>query len=105
MKKSLNVAVCGATGAVGREMLKTLADRHFPCASITAGTRVPFGDDEITVKELTKDSFKGIDLAIFSAGGSVSTEFAPHAVASGCVVVDNSSAWRMDDRCPSSSPK
>lgn len=107
MKKSLNVAVCGATGAVGREMLKTLADRHFPCASITAlasarsaGTRVPFGEDEITVKELTKDSFKGIDLAIFSAGGSVSTEFAPHAVASGCVVVDNSSAWRMDDRCP-----
>ena len=107
MKKSLNVAVCGATGAVGREMLKTLADRHFPCASITAlasarsaGTRVPFGDDEITVKELTKDSFKGIDLAIFSAGGSVSTEFAPYAVASGCVVVDNSSAWRMDDRCP-----
>lgn len=107
MKKSLNVAVCGATGAVGREMLKTLADRHFPCASITAlasarsaGTRVPFGEDEITVKELTKDSFKGIDLAIFSAGGSVSTEFAPHAVASGCVVVDNSSAWRMDERCP-----
>ena len=107
MKKSLNVAVCGATGAGGREMLKTLADRHFPCASITAlasarsaGTRVPFGDDEITVKELTKDSFKGIDLAIFSAGGSVSTEFAPYAVASGCVVVDNSSAWRMDDRCP-----
>ena len=107
MKKSLNVAVCGATGAVGREMLKTLAERHFPCASITAlasarsaGTRVPFGDDEITVKELTKDSFKGIDLAIFSAGGSVSTEFAPYAVASGCVVVDNSSAWRMDDRCP-----
>ena len=88
-------------------MLKTLAERHFPCASITAlasarsaGTRVPFGDDEITVKELTKDSFKGIDLAIFSAGGSVSTEFAPYAVASGCVVVDNSSAWRMDDRCP-----
>ena len=107
MKKSLNVAVCGATGAVGREMLKTLAERHFPCASITAlassrsaGTRVPFGDDEITVKEMTKDSFKGIDIAIFSAGGSVSTEFAPHAVASGCVVVDNSSAWRMDDRCP-----
>ena len=107
MKKSLNVAVCGATGAVGREMLKTLAERRFPCASITAlasarsaGTRVPFGDDEITVKELTKDSFKGIDLAIFSAGGSVSTEFAPHAVAAGCVVVDNSSAWRMDERCP-----
>ena len=107
MKKSLNVAVCGATGAVGREMLKTLAERRFPCASITAlasarsaGTRVPFGDDEITVKELTKDSFKGIDLAIFSAGGSVSTEFAPHAVAAGCVVVDNSAAWRMDERCP-----
>jgi len=107
MKKSLNVAVCGATGAVGREMLKTLADRRFPCATITAlasarssGTRVAFGDDEITVKELTKDSFKGIDLAIFSAGGSVSKEFAPYAAAAGCVVVDNSSAWRMDERCP-----
>ncbi len=84
MKTSLNVAVCGATGAVGREMMKTLAERHFPCASITAlassrtaGTKVPFGDTEVTVKELTKDSFKGIDIALFSAGGSVSTEFAP----------------------------
>ncbi|MBR6625861.1 MAG: aspartate-semialdehyde dehydrogenase, partial [Mailhella sp.] len=107
MTKSLHVAVCGATGAVGREMLKTLAERNFPAASITAlasarsaGTKVPYGDDEITVKEMTKDSFKGIDLAIFSAGGSASKEFAPYAVASGCVVVDNSSAWRMDDRCP-----
>ena len=107
MKKSLHVAVCGATGAVGREMLKTLAERNFPAASITAlassrsaGTKVPYGDDEITVKEMTKDSFKGIDLAIFSAGGSASKEFAPYAVASGCVVVDNSSAWRMDERCP-----
>ena len=107
MTKSLHVAVCGATGAVGREMLKTLAERNFPAASITAlasarsaGTKVPYGDDEITVKEMTKDSFKGIDLAIFSAGGSASKEFAPYAVASGCVVVDNSSAWRMDERCP-----
>ena len=79
MKKSLHVAVCGATGAVGREMLKTLAERNFPCASITAlasarsaGTKVPYGDTELTVKEMTKDSFKGIDLAIFSAGGSAS---------------------------------
>ncbi len=107
MKKSLHVAVCGATGAVGREMLKTLAQRNFPAASITplasarsAGTKVPYGDDELTVKEMTKDSFKGIDIAIFSAGGSASKEFAPYAVAAGCVVVDNSSAWRMDDRCP-----
>ena len=107
MNKSLHVAVCGATGAVGREMLKTLADRNFPAASITAlasarsaGTKVPYCDDELTVKEMTKDSFKGIDIAIFSAGGAASKEFAPYAVASGCVVVDNSSAWRMDDRCP-----
>ncbi len=103
----LTVAVVGATGAVGRTMLKTLENRDFPAAKVvalassrSAGMKLPFKDTELTVQELTKDSFKGIDLALFSAGGDRSVEFAPHAVAAGCVVVDNSSAWRMDKRCP-----
>ena len=109
MEKSLVVAVVGATGAVGREMLNTLAGRNFPASRVvalasarSAGRKVPFGEDgeELTVQELSSDSFKGVDLALFSAGGSTSQTFAPHAVASGCVVVDNSSAWRMDERCP-----
>lgn len=101
------VAVVGATGAVGREMLDTLARRHFPAAEVrafasarSAGTVVPFGNTELTVEELTEASFAGIDLALFSAGGSTSEKFAPHAVAAGCVVVDNSSAWRMDPQVP-----
>ncbi|MBC7355714.1 MAG: aspartate-semialdehyde dehydrogenase [Desulfomicrobiaceae bacterium] len=101
------VAVVGATGAVGREMLDTLARRHFPAAEVrafasarSAGTLVPFGNTELTVEELTEASFAGIDLALFSAGGSTSEKFAPHAVAAGCVVVDNSSAWRMDPQVP-----
>lgn len=107
MSKKLVVAVCGATGAVGREMLKTLHDRNFPATEVipfasarSAGSKVPYGDGELTVRELTEDSFAGVDLAIFSAGGSTSLKFAPHAVKAGCVVVDNSAAWRMDDRCP-----
>ena len=103
----LTVAVVGATGAVGRTMLKVLEDRDFPATEVialassrSAGNKVPFKDGELTVRELTPDSFKGVDLALFSAGGDRSLEFAPHAVAAGCVVVDNSSAWRMDKRCP-----
>lgn len=107
MSKKLTVAVVGATGAVGREMLKTLHDRQFPATEVrafasarSAGTKVPFGDDELAVQELKEDVFEGIDIAIFSAGGSTSEKFAPHAAHAGCVVVDNSSQWRMDDRCP-----
>lgn len=103
----LKVAVVGATGVVGREMLKTLEERNFPLTEIvalasarSAGSTVPFKDEEIVVKELKEDSFEGIDIAIFSAGGSTSAKFAPFAARSGCVVVDNSSQWRMDDRCP-----
>lgn len=103
----LTVAVVGATGAVGRTMLKVLEDRDFPATEVialassrSAGTKVPFKDGELTVQELTPQSFKGVDLAMFSAGGDRSVEFAPHAVAAGCVVVDNSNAWRMDERCP-----
>lgn len=103
----LVVAVAGATGAVGREMLKTLEQRDFPAdevialaSSRSAGTTVPFKDGELTVRELTPESFEGVNLALFSAGGSTSKQFAPHAVKSGCVVVDNSSAWRMDPKVP-----
>jgi aspartate-semialdehyde dehydrogenase len=107
MSDKLTVAVCGATGAVGREMLKTLYSRKFPATEVlafasarSAGKKVPFGDGELTVQELKEDSFEGVDLAIFSAGGATSTKFAPCAARSGCVVVDNSAAWRMDERCP-----
>ena len=107
MAKSLTVAVVGATGAVGREMLKTLHDRKFPATKIrafasarSAGKEVPYGDSTIVVEELKEDVFSGIDLALFSAGGATSTKFAPHAAHAGCVVVDNSAAWRMDERCP-----
>jgi len=103
----LVVAVAGATGAVGREMLKTLEDRNFPATEVralassrSAGTTVPFKGGELTVQEMKEDSFQGVNLALFSAGGSTSKHFAPHAVKSGCVVVDNSSAWRMDPKCP-----
>jgi len=103
----LVVAVAGATGAVGREMLKTLEQRNFPAdevialaSSRSAGNAVPFKGGELTVRELKEDSFKGVNLALFSAGGATSKAFAPHAVKSGCVVVDNSAAWRMDPKCP-----
>ncbi len=103
----LCVAVVGATGVVGREMLKTLEERNFPLTEIialasarSAGTKVPFKDDELIVQELTENSFENVDIAIFSAGGSTSAKFAPFAAKAGCVVIDNSSHWRMDDRCP-----
>ncbi len=107
MSDQLRVAVVGATGAVGREMLKTLQERAFPATEIvpfasarSAGTKVSYGDTELVVQELKEDAFEGFDIAIFSAGGGTSEKFAPHAAAAGCVVIDNSSAWRMDERCP-----
>ncbi len=107
MQKNLRVAVVGATGAVGREMLKTLEERAFPATEIvpfasarSAGMKVPFGETELVVQELKEDVFDGFDIALFSAGGGTSEKFAPHAAAAGCVVIDNSSAWRMDERCP-----
>ncbi len=106
-QKSLNVAVVGATGAVGNQMITCLAEREFPLASLrllassrSAGRRLRFRGDELPVEELTESSFKGIDVAIFSAGGGTSERFAPVAAESGCVVVDNSSAWRMDPEVP-----
>jgi aspartate-semialdehyde dehydrogenase len=107
MSRNPVVAVCGATGAVGREMLKILEERDFPYSEIipmasarSVGIKIPFKDTELSVVELTEDSFDGVDLALFSAGGSTSEKFAPIAAKAGCVVVDNSSAWRMDDNCP-----
>lgn len=107
MSKNPVVAVVGATGAVGREMLKTLEQRNFPAEKVialassrSAGQRIEFKGQELTVQELKENSFKGIDIAIFSAGGETSEKFAPVAVKSGCVVVDNSNAWRMDENVP-----
>jgi len=107
MNKKPHVAVVGATGAVGIEMIKTLEKRNFPVGKLTllassrsAGKKLKFRGEEITIQELTKDAFKGIDIALFSAGGSISKEFAPIAAEAGCVVIDNSSAFRMDEKIP-----
>jgi len=107
MNSRPHVAVVGATGAVGIEMIKTLERRNFPVGKLTllasarsVGKTLKFLGEDITVKELTKDAFKGIEIALFSAGGSISKEFAPIAVQAGCVVVDNSSAFRMDEKVP-----
>ncbi len=102
----LRVAVAGATGAVGREMLRLLETRDWVgevrglASARSAGSNVPFRGAPLTVDELTVDSFQNIDVALFSAGGSVSKEFAPAAAAAGALVVDNSSAFRMDDDVP-----
>ena len=107
MKSKPHVAVVGATGAVGIEMIKTLEKRNFPVGKLTllastrsAGKKLKFRGEDITVQELKKNSFKGIDIALFSAGSSISKEYAPIAAKEGCVVVDNSSAFRMDDTVP-----
>jgi aspartate-semialdehyde dehydrogenase len=107
MNKKPHVAVVGATGAVGVEMIKTLEKRNFPVGKLTllasarsAGKKLPFRGEQITITELTENSFAGIDIALFSAGGGISKEFAPIAVKAGCVVVDNSSAFRQDDNVP-----
>src|SRR5262245_54880109 len=101
------VAVVRATEAVGVEMIKTREKRDCPVGKLTllasarsVGKKLKFRGEEITVAELTKDAFAGIDIALFSAGGSISKEFAPIAAKAGCVVVDNSSAFRMDDKVP-----
>ena len=107
MSKNLHVAIVGATGAVGIEMMKTLEKRGFPVGKMTllasarsAGKTLPFAGEEIAVTELTAHSFEGVDVALFSAGGSISKEFAPFAVQAGAVVIDNSSAFRMDPDVP-----
>lgn len=105
--KALKVAVVGATGAVGQEMLRILEERNFPvrdlkplASSRSLGKKVRFRGEDIPVEVLGPSSFEGCDLALFSAGASVSREFAPCAVASGCLVVDNSSAFRLEEDIP-----
>ena len=105
--KQYNVAVVGATGAVGQNIIKYLEEKPFQVNNIkllsskrSAGTKVQFNGEDITVEEATSDSFKDIDIAFFSAGGSVSERLAPEAVKSGAIVVDNTSAFRMDKNVP-----
>src|SRR6056297_3071606 len=102
-----HLAVAGATGAVGIEILKCLEERDFPVEKLTllasarsAGKTLPFRGDQIEIQELTPESFAGVDVALFSAGGGISKAFAPHAVEAGAVVVDNSSAFRLDEGVP-----
>ncbi|WP_265823138.1 aspartate-semialdehyde dehydrogenase [Geovibrio ferrireducens] len=106
-KEAYNVAIAGATGAVGETFLQILEERNFPIAELrllaskrSVGKTLKFKGKDYTVQELTHDSFKDIDIALFSAGGGRSLEFAPSAVKAGAVVVDNSSAYRMDDEVP-----
>jgi len=107
MSRTYNVAVAGATGAVGQQMVACLEERNFPIAEFkplaserSIGKTVTFRGKEVPVEVLTKDSFKGIEIALFSAGGSISKEYGPIAAQAGAVVVDNSSAWRMDPEVP-----
>jgi aspartate-semialdehyde dehydrogenase len=107
MAKQFNVAVVGATGAVGQQMLEVLAERNFPLKEVrllaserSEGKFLEFKGEQLMVQKLDKDSFAGIDIALFSAGGSRSEEFCPIAAAAGAVCVDNSSAWRMDPAVP-----
>ena len=105
--RQYHVAIVGATGLVGRKMLTLLHERQLPIEKLSlfssarsAGSSMMFNGEEIIVQELKEDSFEGIDIALFSAGGETSRYFAPFAQKAGCVVVDNSSAWRMDENTP-----
>jgi aspartate-semialdehyde dehydrogenase len=107
MSNLKHVAVVGATGAVGAEMLRCLEQRGFPVGQLSllasarsVGKKLKFKGEDVAVTELTPESFAGVDIALFSAGGGISKEFAPHAVKAGAVVVDNSSAYRMDPTVP-----
>ena len=104
--RKYNVAVVGATGLVGRTFLKVLAEYNFPINNLvlyasarSAGKKIEYCGKEYVIEELTEDSFDNVEIALFSAGGGVSKKFAPIAAKKGAVVIDNSSAWRMDDDC------
>ena len=106
-EKKVNVAVAGATGAVGNQMIRCLEEANFPARSVkflassrSVGRSLRYKGDMVAVEELKEDSFKGMDIALFSAGGGTSETYAPYAAKDGCVVVDNSSAWRMDPDVP-----
>ncbi|MCK4376951.1 MAG: aspartate-semialdehyde dehydrogenase [Actinomycetia bacterium] len=107
LMKKYNVAICGATGAVGETMLKVLKERNFPVEKLklfasykSKGRKYKFLNQDIFVEELTKDSFKDTEIALFSIGAGLSKEFAPIAVENGATVIDNSSAFRMDKNVP-----
>lgn len=107
MKEAKHIAIVGATGAVGEEMLACLDQRNFPISQLTllasarsAGKQIAFQGKQITVKELTHDAFEGVDIALFAAGGDTSLEYAPSAAKAGAIVIDNSSAFRMDEQVP-----
>ncbi|MGD8563502.1 MAG: aspartate-semialdehyde dehydrogenase [Desulfarculaceae bacterium] len=107
MSNTCRVAVCGATGAVGNQMIRCLEEREFSLSELrllaserSRGKKLKFKGEELEVQVLGKDSFKGIEVALFSAGASTSREYAPVAAEAGAVVIDNSSAWRMDPRVP-----
>ena len=107
MSKKYNVAVVGATGAVGEVMLSILAERQFPVNHVyplasarSVGKRVAFGEKMLKVEDLAEFDFSKVQIALFSAGGSVSAEFAPKAAAAGCVVIDNTSHFRYHDDIP-----
>ena len=102
-----NIAIVGITGAVGQEMINCLEERNFPVKELrplasarSAGKKINFRGHEISIQELTEKSFEGIDIALFSAGGGISKTYAPIAAEAGAVVVDNSSAFRMDETVP-----
>ncbi len=106
-QRSYRVAVVGATGAVGNLMVQVLEERSFPVSELklfasarSVGKSLAYRGENLPVYELTENSFKGIEVALFSAGGTVSRKFAPIAAEAGCVVIDNSSAWRMDPKVP-----
>ncbi len=107
MTKKLNIAVVGATGVVGESILEILSDRDFPVGNVYAlasersvGKQVVFGNRQLTVEDLADFDFSKAQIGLFSAGGSISEEFAPQAVAAGCVVIDNTSHFRYDDDIP-----
>lgn len=107
MSDGINVAILGATGAVGQELLALLESRQFPVKNLkllasprSAGNKIKFLNQEITVEALNDNSFQDIDIVLASAGGSTSLKYAPQAVAAGAVVIDNSSAFRMDENVP-----
>lgn len=107
IENKVNVAVLGATGAVGQHILQLLEQRDFPIERLkllssarSAGKQIEFKGQTLTVEEATPDSFEGVDIALFSAGGSVSKALASEAVARGAVVIDNTNAFRMDPDTP-----
>ena len=105
--KKYKIAVVGAMGAVGTEMLNNLSQRNFPLEEVVAldiaanaGKKVKFGDQELTVRETKIEEFEGVNAALFAVGDAVSKEWAPRVAETGCIVIDNSSAWRMDPEVP-----